>query len=170
MTDTKLIELTADIVSAHVSNNIVASSEVASLIRSVFDALAKTAEPLVADAPRQDPAVSVRSSIRPDYLVCLEDGAKLKMLKRYLRTKFDMSPEQYRAKWQLPADYPMVAPNYAATRRDLAVKIGLGRKRAEVSQSESEAAPKAAPRKRLKIALSGPAETRPALSSDTVEA
>ena len=80
--------------------------------------------------------MSVRASIKPDYLVCLEDGAKLKMLKRYLRTNYALSPEQYRAKWDLPADYPMVAPNYANTRRDLAIKIGLGRKRDAVQPSE----------------------------------
>jgi predicted transcriptional regulator len=123
-----LMILTADIVSAHVSNNSVSVADVPTLIQSVFAALSKTAEPLVEEASKQEPAVSVRTSIKPDYIVCLEDGKKLKMLKRYLCTNFDMSPEQYRAKWNLPKDYPMVAPNYAAQRKDLAMKIGLGRK------------------------------------------
>jgi predicted transcriptional regulator len=159
VTDISLIELTADIVSAHVSNNPVAGDDVATLIKSVYDALASTAEPLATEAPQAGPAVSIRASIKPDYLVCLEDGAKLKMLKRYLRTNFDLSPEQYRAKWHLPADYPMVAPNYAATRRDLAVKIGLGRKRASVVAPTSDVAegasdaPKPVARKRLVVSL-----------------
>ena len=128
MTDTSLIEITADIVSAHLSHNPVTTAEVPALIRSVHEALARTAEPAAKDVPAPEPAVPVRASIRPDYLVCLEDGAKLKMLKRYLRTNYDMSPEAYRAKWKLPRDYPMVAPNYAETRRSLAKQIGLGRK------------------------------------------
>lgn len=129
MADNQIIELTAEIVSAHVSNNNVAASDVPTLIRSVFDALSKTAEPKTEEAPKQEPAVSVRASVKPDYIVCLEDGAKLKMLKRYLRTNYNMSPEEYRAKWGLPRDYPMVAPNYAEQRRALAHQIGLGRKR-----------------------------------------
>ena len=87
---------------------------------------AKAPEP---EAKKQEPAVSIRSSIKPDYIVCLEDGKKLKMLKRHLMTHYQMTPEQYRAKWNLPADYPMVAPNYAEQRRSLAKKIGLGTKR-----------------------------------------
>jgi predicted transcriptional regulator len=125
-----LVTLTADVVAAHVSNNSVAVSDLPLLISSVHGAFASVsggsspaAEPLI-------PAVSVRSSIKPDYIVCLEDGKKLKMLKRYLRTNFDMTPEEYRQKWDLPSDYPMVAPNYAAQRRDLAMKIGLGTKNA----------------------------------------
>ncbi len=129
MSGNQIIELTAEIVSAHVSNNNVASSDVPALIQSVFAALSKTAEPLVEDKPAQEPAVSIRSSVKPDYIVCLEDGAKLKMLKRYLRTRYDLSPEDYRAKWGLPHDYPMVAPNYAEQRRTLAHAIGLGRKK-----------------------------------------
>ncbi|HEY0269471.1 MAG TPA: MucR family transcriptional regulator [Sphingomonas sp.] len=132
MSDTQIIELTADIVSAHVANNNVATTELPDLIRSVFAALSKTSEPLVEAAARAEPAVSVRASVKPDYIVCLEDGAKLKMLKRYLRTNFNMTPEEYRAKWDLPRDYPMVAPNYAEQRRTLAHKIGLGRKKAPV--------------------------------------
>lgn len=137
MSDLSLIELTADIVSAHVSNNNVASNEVPALIQSVYAALSQTAAPTPAPAAKQEPAVSVRSSVKPDYIVCLEDGAKLKMLKRYLRTRYDMSPEEYRQKWGLPHDYPMVAPNYAEQRRSLAHQIGLGRKKVE----EAVAAP-----------------------------
>ena len=123
-----LITLTSDIVAAHVSNNNVTVSDVPTLISNVYDALAKLGEPVVLVAERPEPAVSVRSSVKPDYIVCLEDGKKMKMLKRYLRTHYNMSPDEYRARWGLPADYPMVAPNYAETRRDLAKKIGLGRK------------------------------------------
>ena len=129
MSDNNLIDLTADIVSAHVSNNNTATADLPGLIQSVFAALSATANPVEPEAPKQEPAVSVRSSIKHDYIVCLEDGAKLKMLKRYLRTNFDMSPEDYRAKWGLPKDYPMVAPAYAETRRTLAHSIGLGRKK-----------------------------------------
>lgn len=123
-----LITLTSDIVAAHVSNNDVEVDDVPTLISNVYGALASLGqdEDPVEELP--EPAVSIRASIKPDYIVCLEDGAKLKMLKRYLRTNFDMTPEQYRARWSLPADYPMVAPNYAEKRRELAKKIGLGRK------------------------------------------
>ena len=122
-----LITLTSDIVSAHVSNNDVAVDEVPTLITSVFDALSQAGIQSEEVAP-PEPAVSIRASVKPDYIVCLEDGKKLKMLKRYLRTNFDMSPDEYRERWNLPADYPMVAPNYAEKRRELAKKIGLGRK------------------------------------------
>lgn len=125
-----LVSLTADIVAAHVSNNSVAVSDLPLLISNVHGALAnlgaKVPEP---EVKKQEPAVSVRASIKPDYIVCLEDGKKLKMLKRHLMTHYQMTPEQYRAKWNLPADYPMVAPNYAEQRRNLAKKIGLGTKR-----------------------------------------
>ena len=122
-----LITLTADIVSAHVSHNNVAVREVSGLIRQVHAALAQLGEPVAPPPPeKQEPAVSVRSSIKPDHIVCLEDGKKLKMLKRHLMTHYGLTPDQYRAKWGLAADYPMVAPNYAAQRRDLAMKIGLG--------------------------------------------
>lgn len=123
-----LITLTSDIVAAHVSNNDVAVADVPALISSVYSALSKLGEPAVETEQKPEPAVSVRTSVKPDYIVCLEDGKKLKMLKRYLRTNYNMSPEEYRARWGLPADYPMVAPNYAEKRRDLAKKIGLGRK------------------------------------------
>jgi predicted transcriptional regulator len=123
-----LITLTSDIVAAHVSNNDVALSDLPDLITNVFGALANLGEQVEVEEVKPQPAVAVRNSIKPDYIVCLEDGKKLKMLKRYLRTNFNMSPEEYRARWGLPADYPMVAPNYAEKRRDLAKKIGLGRK------------------------------------------
>ena len=124
-----LITLTSDIVAAHVSNNSVAVSDVATLITNVFEALAALgkSEPVVAEVVRE-PAVSVRSSVKPDHIVCLEDGKKLKMLKRHLSTHYNLTPDEYRARWNLPADYPMVAPNYAARRRELAKQIGLGRK------------------------------------------
>ena len=127
MNDSDLIGLTADIVSAHVSHNNVAATDVPQLIRSVFEALDKVGKPVVVAEPQPEPAVSIRASIKPDYLVCLEDGKKLKMLKRYLRTNYNMSPEDYRAKWGLPKDYPMVAPSYRETRSALAHQIGLGR-------------------------------------------
>jgi predicted transcriptional regulator len=123
-----LITLTSDIVAAHVSNNDVAVTDLPGLITNVYQALANLGETPVVEEAKLQPAVAIRNSIKPDYIVCLEDGKKLKMLKRYLRTNFDMSPEEYRARWGLAADYPMVAPNYAEKRRDLAKKIGLGRK------------------------------------------
>ena len=122
-----LVSLTADIVAAHVSNNSVSASDLPVLIQNVHGALAGLGTGVVvSDGQRPEPAVSVRSSVKPDYLICLEDGRKMKMLRRYLMTQYQMTPEQYRAKWNLPADYPMVAPNYAEQRRDLAKKIGLG--------------------------------------------
>ncbi|WP_016744673.1 MucR family transcriptional regulator [Rhizorhabdus wittichii] len=124
-----LIALTADIVSAHVSNNSVAVSDLPLLIQNVHNALASLGDEVAEPEVKQEPAVSIRASIKPDYIVCLEDGKKLKMLKRHLMTHYQMTPEQYRAKWTLPADYPMVAPNYAEQRRSLAKKIGLGTKR-----------------------------------------
>lgn len=123
-----LITLTSDIVSAHVSNNSVSVDEVSDLITNVYSALSGLGQVKEEEAAPPEPAVSIRSSVKPDYLICLEDGKKLKMLRRYLRTNYDMSPEEYREKWGLPSDYPMVAPNYAETRRELAKKIGLGRK------------------------------------------
>jgi predicted transcriptional regulator len=124
-----LITLTADIVSAHVSNNTVAVSDLPTLIENVHNALAGVGEAQKVVEEKPQPAVSIRASVKPDYIVCLEDGKKLKMLKRHLMTHYNMTPEQYRAKWGLPADYPMVAPSYAQQRRSLAMKIGLGTKR-----------------------------------------
>lgn len=122
-----LVTLTADIIAAHVSNNSVAVSDLPLLIQTVHAALAglgQTAEPEV----KQEPAVSIRASVKPDYIVCLEDGKKMKMLRRHLATDHDMTPDEYRAKWNLPADYPLVAPNYTEKRRELAIAIGLGTK------------------------------------------
>ena len=129
-----LITLTADIVAAHVSNNSVAVSDLPTLIANVHNALTGLGGPAPVETVKQEPAVSVRASIKPDFIVCLEDGKKLKMLKRHLMTHYQMTPEQYRAKWNLPADYPMVAPNYAEQRRTLAKKIGLGTKRRKVTR------------------------------------
>ncbi|QNE07746.1 MucR family transcriptional regulator [Croceicoccus marinus] len=125
-----LIALTSDIVAAHVTNNKVEVADLPALIQNVFGAL----QGLGATEPveeRPAPAVSVRASVKPDYLVCLEDGKKMKMLKRYLMTQYGMTPDQYRQRWNLPADYPMVAPEYAEKRRALAKDIGLGRKPGE---------------------------------------
>ena len=123
-----LITLTSDIVAAHVANNNVEVSDVPTLIQTVYSALSGLGGEQQQKEERPEPAVSVRASVKPDYIVCLEDGKKLKMLKRYLRTNYDMSPEEYRQRWDLPSDYPMVAPNYAEKRRELAKQIGLGRK------------------------------------------
>jgi len=122
-----LITLTSDIVAAHVSNNNVNLEDVPSLITNVYGALSGLGQESI-EEPRPEPAVSIRASIKPDYIVCLEDGKKLKMLKRHLMTHYNMTPDDYRKRWNLPADYPMVAPNYAEKRRELAKKIGLGRK------------------------------------------
>ena len=124
-----LLTLTADIVAAHVSNNSVAVSDLPNLIQNVHAALTGISGNRAAAEPKPEPKVSIRSSIKPDYIVCLEDGKKLKMLKRHLMTHYNMTPDQYRQKWGLAADYPMVAPNYAEQRRTLAKSIGLGTKR-----------------------------------------
>lgn len=122
-----LVTLTADIVAAHVANNSVSVTDMPQLIQNVYGALSGLQSTQVAEAPKQEPAVSIRTSVKPDFIVCLEDGKKLKMLKRHLMTHYNLTPEEYRAKWGLPADYPMVAPNYAETRRVLAKRIGLGK-------------------------------------------
>lgn len=124
-----LLTLTADIVASHVSNNSVPVSDLPTLIQQVYKSLASVSMPEEPRERRPEPAVSVKKSITPDYLICLEDGVKLKMLKRHLKTHYDMTPEEYRERWGLPSDYPMVAPNYAKQRRDLAKKIGLGTSR-----------------------------------------
>jgi len=124
------IQLTAEIVSAYVSNNTVPAGDISSLINQVHAALARVSGGSVElPAEALKPAVSVKKSIAPDYLVCLEDGKKFKSLKRHLRTQYNMTPEQYRDKWSLGADYPMVAPNYAAARSQLAKQMGLGQQR-----------------------------------------
>ncbi len=122
-----LLGMTTEIVSAYVGNNTVTSAELPALIQSIHRALSGVTQPLEAlDLTPKEPAVPVKRSITPDFLICLEDGRKFKSLKRHLRTKYNLSPEDYRAKWGLPKDYPMVAPNYARARSDLAKQMGLG--------------------------------------------
>lgn len=134
--DSEAILLTADIVASYVSNNSLAADEVPAMIQQVYRTL-KQIEDGGGPAEAPKPAVSIKRSVTPDYLICLEDGKKLKMLRRHLKSQYDMTPEDYRERWGLPADYPMVAPNYARKRRDLAKKIGLGKR-------PKGAAPKAA--------------------------
>ncbi len=124
----ELLALTTDIVASHVAHNAVAVMDVSLLIRQVYMALAGL-EFSEKAMERPKAAVSIKKSVTPDYIVCLEDGKKLKMMKRHLRTRYNLSPEEYRERWSLPSDYPMVAPNYAKKRSDLAKKIGLGTKR-----------------------------------------
>jgi predicted transcriptional regulator len=124
-----LIELTAEIVAAYVSNNSVAANDLPGVIAQVHAALGGTVAPAEAVLEKQKPAVSVRRSIQSDHLVCLEDGQKFKSLKRHLMTHHGLTPEQYREKWELPADYPMVAPSYAEARSRLAKEMGLGQQR-----------------------------------------
>src|SRR4051812_38232580 len=123
-----ILGLTAQIVSAHVSKNQVGTDELSSLIQSVYRSLSTAGEVEAPPAAAQMPAVPIKKSVFPDYIVCLEDGKKLKMLKRHLQTSYGMSPDAYRNKWGLPRDYPMVAPSYAATRSTLAKSSGLGRR------------------------------------------
>ena len=122
----ELLALTADIVASHVSNNSVPVSDLPVLIEQVFKTLASVGGGDAQTNDRPQPAVPIKRSVTPDYLVCLEDGKKLTMLKRHLKTRYSMTPDEYRDRWGLPADYPMVAPNYAKQRRALAKKIGLG--------------------------------------------
>ena len=123
----ELLEMTADIVSAYVGNNTVAAEALPSLIANIHAALSGVSTGPVEPEPEpKEPAVPIRKSINADFLICLEDGRKFKSLKRHLRTKYDMSPEEYRTKWNLPKDYPMVAPNYAKARSELAKQMGLG--------------------------------------------
>jgi len=150
-----LSELTADIVAAFVANNALRIAELPSLIQSVHGALAQLASGPVIAAPlveKKEPAVSVRKSITPDYLVCLDDGKKFKSLRRHL-AGLGLTPDEYRAKWNLPADYPMVAPNYAAQRSELAKQIGLGQTRKNAAPQLKASA--AAPTKRGRPAKAG---------------
>ena len=125
----KLVELSASVVGAYVSHNALSASDLPKLITQVHQALIALGGPAPAEvAPELKPAVPVKKSITPDYLICLEDGKKFKSLKRHLRTEYDISPDEYRARWGLPPDYPMVAPNYSEARSALAKSIGLGRK------------------------------------------
>ena len=145
--DAELLEMTADIVSAYVSNNPVPVAELARIIADTYEAISKLQG---APAPKAEekptPAVPIRKSVTPDFIICLEDGKKFKSLKRHLGTHYELSPDAYRAKWGLPSDYPMVAPNYAAMRSTMAKAIGLGRKAGAPE-------PEAAPAKRRKIGI-----------------
>ena len=136
--DSRILSLTAQIVSAHVSNNALQAEALPSLIQSVFKTLSTAGKDGVAPGKPQ-PAVPAKKSVFADYIICLEDGKKLKMLKRHLKTAYNMTPEQYRERWELPANYPMVAPNYAAHRSTLAKKIGLGTKRAKAPPAKAVA-------------------------------
>lgn len=132
--DNRIIQLTADIVAAHVEHNSVALSEIAGLIGVVHAAMIRLGVPAVMVAQRQEPAVPVSKSVTPEYIICLEDGKKFKALKRHLMHSFGMTPDEYRAKWGLAASYPMVAPNYSATRSAIAFKAGLGHTHGERSK------------------------------------
>jgi len=146
-----LLGLTAKIVSAHVANNRLETGQLLSLIQSIYRSLSTVGTAEVAPEPAQAPAVPVKKSVFADYIICLEDGKKLKMLKRHLQTSYGLTPDAYRAKWGLPRDYPMVAPTYAATRSGLAKKIGLGRKpAASLSEPEPEPETPKAPGRRTR--------------------
>src|SRR3712207_6704954 len=147
-TSPNFIELAADIVSAYVSNNSVQAAELPALLSSVYAALAQTG-PGSQEEPRTElvPAVSVKKSLTPDAIICLEDGKKFKSLKRHLRTTYNLTPEQYRAKWNLPHDYPMVAPSYAKARSELAKTMGLGQQRRKGATPIEAVAEPAAPAK-----------------------
>jgi predicted transcriptional regulator len=139
-TDLPLIEITAGIVASYVGNNSVAASELPALIASIQGVLVKLQSGAAEEAPKsQVPAIAIKKSITPDFLICLEDGKKFKSLKRHLRTKYDLSPDDYRTKWGLSADYPMVAPNYAQARSDLAKSMGLGQQRRKASPAPAPA-------------------------------
>lgn len=162
--DSQLLNLTADIVTAHLSNNTVAAADVPAVIQAVHSALSGLGAEQPAEQPAPEPAVPVRSSVKPDYIVCLEDGKKLKMLKRHLMAHYNMTPAEYRAKWNLPASYPMVAPNYAETRRSIAKTAGLGRKSAgaPVKKEAPAKAAKPAAKRPAKAAAAPKAEKAPA--------
>jgi predicted transcriptional regulator len=136
--------LAAEIVSAHVANNSVAISDLPGLIAQVYGALDKLGQPTEPVISRPEPAVPIRKSVTPDHVICLEDGRKMKMLKRHLATAYNMTPDQYRERWGLPADYPMVAPNYAQQRSTLAKTIGLGTRRGSAPAEPVAPAPKLA--------------------------
>jgi predicted transcriptional regulator len=143
MADQELLRMTADVVAAYVSNNTLPTTQMAEVINAVYGSL-RGLETKVAEPPPEPlkPAVPPRRSITPDYLICLEDGKRLKMLKRHLRTTYNMSPDEYRARWGLAPDYPMVAPNYAAQRSEFAKRIGLGRETGRQTGRRAAAAKK----------------------------
>ncbi len=138
----ELLEHTTKIVAAHVSHNPIAAGDLPGVIATVHQALAT-----LGPEPKPTPAVSIKQSIKPEYIVCLDDGKKLKMLKRHLRTAYNMTPDDYRKRWGLPSDYPMTAPNYAAARRKIAKKIGLGRKPGTKAKKPSKAMRATKPKK-----------------------
>ena len=152
MADETLLTLAADIVSAHVSNNSVSADQLPGMIQAVYGSLASLGQEPEPVEVKREPAVSIRSSIKPDALTCLDCGAKFKMLKRHLNTDHGLTPADYRARWSLSGDYPMVAPDYAATRKKLALKIGLGRKPGQVVK-KTATKPAAAKRKKLGVAF-----------------
>lgn len=135
----EIMQMAVDIVSAYVGNNAISAAQVPEVINSVYGSLMALDESGNGSAEPLNPAVPIRRSITPDYLVCLEDGKKLKMLKRHIRAVYGLTPEEYRVKWGLPADYPMVAPNYAKQRSNFAKQIGLGRKKGEKVGSRKKA-------------------------------
>jgi predicted transcriptional regulator len=174
-TSRNFIELSADIVSAYVSNNSVPASELPTLLSSIYAALTKTVQ-AQSQKPQAElmPAVPVKKSVTADAIICLEDGKKFKSLKRHLRTTYDMTPEQYRAKWDLPADCPMVAPNYAKARSELARTMGLGQQRrkvkAPVEAAANDGAPAKPKRAAAKAAATSDAVTAPAKGRRTKKA
>lgn len=152
MADETLLDHVADIVSAHVSNNLVSAADLPGLIQSVYASLAALGQAPEPVDEKLTPSVSIRASVKPDAVTCLDCGAKMKMLKRHLGTDHGLTPAEYRARWNLPADYPMVAPDYAAKRKELAVRIGLGRKPEQMPKAKTEPAKSAKPRKKLGVA------------------
>lgn len=160
MSDTSLLDLVADIVTAHVSNNTVAVGDIPGLIQSVHASLASLGQEVVQVEEQRAPAVSVRASVKPHVLICLECGAKLKMLKRHLKAEHDLTPDEYRARWSLPFDYPMVAADYAAKRADLALQSGLGRRRVAAVAAPSKDVPHA----RVVAPTKASAKTKPAVA------
>jgi predicted transcriptional regulator len=155
MADETLLTLAADIISAHVSHNSVSANDLPMLIQSVYGSLAKLGEAPQVVEEKREPAVSIRSSVKSDAITCLECGARLKMLKRHLSTDHDMTPDDYRARWNLPATYPVVAPDYAAKRKELALKIGLGRKAPPPPPAPPPVKAKATRRKKLTPSFEG---------------
>jgi predicted transcriptional regulator len=153
MADETLLTLAVDIVSAHVSHNAVTADQLPVLIQSVYTSLAGLGHAPAPVEEKREPAVSVRSSVKANAITCLECGAKMKMLKRHLSTDHGLSPAEYRTRWNLAADYPMVAPDYAAKRKELAVKIGLGRKPKPVVEAALTSKPKVTRRKKLAVSV-----------------
>jgi predicted transcriptional regulator len=167
-TSPNFIELSADIVSAYVSNNSVPASELPTLLSSIYAALTKRVQAQSQELQAElTPAVPVKKSVTGDAIICLEDGKKFKSLKRHLRTTYDMTPEQYRAKWGLPADYPMVAPNYAKARSELARTMGLGQQRRKVKAPVEAVANDGAPAKPKRAAATSDEVTAPAKAKRT---